>query len=165
MRLPRRALLRLALGGSVALGLGFAAGCASGNAPAPRHRSGGERTDTATLARLFPGLPPMSAATWVTGRSGDDRVPGPSLYYLDAVITHAPGVVTDPTDPVATARPTLDGLDHLLPQGEMRTPVALQRRIMQELAHRERDYGVSLTSIGDATLALHSTGDSPFPVD
>lgn len=58
--------------------------------PAMPTKSGtGElRTDLEPLAKRFPLLSGMAEkAEWMSGTLGDDRVPGPSTYWIDAVVT------------------------------------------------------------------------------
>jgi hypothetical protein len=48
------------------------------------------RTDREPIADRFPRLGAFVDAHWVGGRLGDDRVPGPSTYFIEAVVTLSP---------------------------------------------------------------------------
>jgi hypothetical protein len=48
------------------------------------------RTDRQPIADRFPRLGSFVDAHWVGGRLGDDRVPGPSTYFIEAVVTLSP---------------------------------------------------------------------------
>lgn len=49
------------------------------------------RTDTDPLISRFPALGQPTSVRWQSGTLGDDRVPGPSTYWIDAVVTLDPG--------------------------------------------------------------------------
>ncbi|MDA2894442.1 hypothetical protein PDG61_26280 [Mycolicibacterium sp. BiH015] len=48
------------------------------------------RTDTEPLTSRFPAIGTPVSATWVTWNNADPRVPGPTTYWIDAVITLQP---------------------------------------------------------------------------
>jgi hypothetical protein len=48
------------------------------------------RTDREPIAKRFPGLGAFTAVRWLGGTVGDDRIPGPSRYFVEAVVTLAP---------------------------------------------------------------------------
>lgn len=48
------------------------------------------RTDTQPLTSRFPAIGAPVSATWVTWNNADPRVPGPTTYWIDAVITLQP---------------------------------------------------------------------------
>lgn len=48
------------------------------------------RTDAGPLLKRFPVLGQPAQVRWMSGTLGDDRVPGPSTYWIDAVVTLAP---------------------------------------------------------------------------
>lgn len=60
------------------------------NAPA-----GGPRTDSAPLTTRYAVLGTPRAVTWLSGTVGDDRVPGPTTYWIDAVVVLAPSTAAD----------------------------------------------------------------------
>ena len=64
-------------------------GCAGPPPPAVAESSG-VRTDHQPLADRFPRLGTFVETHWVGGRLGDDRVPGPSTYFIEAAVTLAP---------------------------------------------------------------------------
>lgn len=86
----RRPLLRAAV---LALALtGALSACAAPaetepSATAERSGSGEVRHDLEPLTDRFPLFAPATTATWMSGTLGDDRVPGPSSYWIDAVVT------------------------------------------------------------------------------
>jgi hypothetical protein len=51
---------------------------------------GKRRVDIEPLTRRFPLLRKPLAAVWYAGTLGSDRVPGPSTYWIDAIVTLAP---------------------------------------------------------------------------
>ncbi len=57
------------------------------------------RSDLDPLLRRFPALGSPVSAAWQSGTLGDSRVPGPTTYWIDAVITLDP-------DTAATLRKT-----------------------------------------------------------
>lgn len=52
------------------------------------------RTDRQPIADRFPQLGSFVDTHWVGGRLGDDWVPGPSTYFIEAVVTLSPDDVT-----------------------------------------------------------------------
>lgn len=64
------------------------AGCATtSSAPAARGPAEGPvRTDAAPLIKRFPALGEPQKVAWQSGRFGDSRAPGPSTYWIDAVV-------------------------------------------------------------------------------
>lgn len=52
--------------------------------------SGPVRTDLDPLTRRFPALGTPVTASWQSGVLGDDRVPGPSSFWIDAIVTLQP---------------------------------------------------------------------------
>jgi hypothetical protein len=80
-----------------ALLLGAVGGCAGtppppapGGAVASVDEATDVRTDRAPIASRFPRLGEFRAVHWVSGRLGDDRVPGPSTYFIEAVVELTP---------------------------------------------------------------------------
>jgi hypothetical protein len=53
------------------------------------------RHDLEPLIKRFPGLGAPVSATWMSGTFGDPRVPGPSTYWIDAVVQLRPEQATD----------------------------------------------------------------------
>lgn len=94
------------------------------SAPAPVERSGtGEvRHDLEPLTDRFPPLADATEATWMSGTLGDERVPGPSTYWIDAVVTLGDAdyaALRAETDAQSTTdAPAVDaGLEDELPDG------------------------------------------------
>ncbi|RUQ98059.1 hypothetical protein [Labedella endophytica] len=56
-------------------------------ASAARSGTGEVRHDLEPLTDRFIRLDTATAATWMSGTLGDDRVPGPSTYWIDAIVT------------------------------------------------------------------------------
>ena len=65
----------------------------SPSAPAIKTTHNPVRNDLAPLTTRFPALGDPVSASWVSGDLGDPRVPGPSLYWIDAVVAVSPGTV------------------------------------------------------------------------
>ena len=103
----------------------MAAGCqTSGNGvqhKAEKSGTGELRTDLEPLTTRFPVLDAPERARWMSGTLGSDRAPGPSTYWIDAVITlsqantdelrsvHAPqsaGATPDVVDDLRAELPT-----------------------------------------------------------
>lgn len=64
-----------------------------GEGPAKNVDERGLRTDEEPLTRRFPGLGGPVSARWQSGTLGDDRlVPGPSTFWIDAVVELEPRV-------------------------------------------------------------------------
>lgn len=95
--------------------------------PAPdasaTHAGSGEvRNDLEPLTDRFPPLQTATDATWMSGTLGDDRVPGPSTYWIDAVVTlddsDYAALLTETDAQPTTETPVLDpGLEDELPDG------------------------------------------------
>lgn len=54
--------------------------------------TGEVRHDLDPLVSRIPALSDVADATWLSGTLGDARAPGPSLYWIDAVVTLPEGV-------------------------------------------------------------------------
>ncbi|MCL2490908.1 MAG: hypothetical protein FWF36_09375, partial [Propionibacteriaceae bacterium] len=52
-----------------------------------KHTRGQRRTDLEPLTKRFPLLGSPVAAIWYSGQMGDDSIPGPTTYWIDAVVT------------------------------------------------------------------------------
>ncbi|OLR91470.1 hypothetical protein BJP25_00880 [Actinokineospora bangkokensis] len=86
------------------------------------------RTDLAPLTKRFPGLADARSAQWMSGTLGDDRVPGPSTYWIDAVVTLPPAKVSEVTPGTRETTdqpPVVDGLRDDVPEGPYLTSDAL----------------------------------------
>jgi hypothetical protein len=57
------------------------------NTSPPKKSGTGElRSDTAPLLKRFPLLGQPQSVKWMSGTMGDSQVPGPSTYWIDAVV-------------------------------------------------------------------------------
>ncbi len=88
------------------------------------------RTDPEPLRKRFPKLGPTFDAQWMSGQYGDARAPGPTTYWIDAVIVLPEDLaarLTTEHQPVETTEtPTVvDGLRPRLPAGPLLTSTAL----------------------------------------
>ncbi len=63
---------------------------AKGTAVAHTKPNGAVRTDPEPITRRFAALGKPQAVSWQSGILGDERVPGPSSYWIDAVVTLEP---------------------------------------------------------------------------
>lgn len=98
---------------------------------APAKAGTGElRHDLDPLTSRIPALTQVRDATWSSGTLGGTDVPGPSLYWIDAVVT-LPGDVADglraslELEPAASAPEVVDALEPSLPPGELLAGPAL----------------------------------------
>ncbi|MCS5715706.1 hypothetical protein NVV95_14240 [Herbiconiux sp. CPCC 205716] len=95
-----------------------------------RSGTGELRTDLEPLTSRFPLLADAESVTWMSGTLGDDSVPGPSTYWIDAVVTlpaaDAEKLAADTQPAPATADPVVEsGLEAALPDGPYLTSDAL----------------------------------------
>lgn len=86
------------------------AGCAAGGGDDGARAEATVRTDREPIAKRFPRLGAFTDVHWLGGTVGDDRVPGPSLYFIEAVVTLTPDEVARIASagdlvPVASPRP------------------------------------------------------------
>ena len=58
---------------------------------AEKSGTGELRKDLEPLTKRFDALGSPQSATWMSGTMGDSDVPGPSTYWIDAIVTLAPG--------------------------------------------------------------------------
>ncbi len=127
----RSTVLRATAGGGLAVAL--LAGCATdpdpsrsgtGTKSAAARSGAGEpvRTDLQPLTRRFPALGTPVTASWQGGTLGDSRAPGPSTYWIKAVVTVEPAVakrLRTAADVESTAAPDMPTeLRTALPAGE-----------------------------------------------
>ncbi|WP_285028430.1 hypothetical protein [Plantibacter sp. ME-Dv--P-122b] len=142
------------VGVAVAVVAGVLAGCASSPSPdrttaatasasdsATRSGTGEIRHQLGPLTDRFPQLATALSATWMSGTMGDERVPGPSTYWIDAVVVLdeagyaelralAPGEAGSSEE---AELPDLDaGLDDALPPGPFARSSALDDAFSQD---------------------------------
>ncbi len=158
----------------LALVLGLAA-CSPGTGPGDRTTDGtrettmadtptkngtGEvRTDLEPLTKRFSALGTPVAATWLSGTVGDEDVPGPTTYWIDAVVQLDPAVaqtLVDETQPQETteAPAVVDDLTGALPDGPLLTGPALDARFAES-----GFVATAYLDLDDATLVLVSLGE------
>ena len=138
----------------VAVVAGLLAGCASSPSPdrttaasasasdsATRSGTGEIRHELGPLTDRFPQLATALSATWMSGTMGDERVPGPSTYWIDAVVVldeagFAELLALAPGEAGSGAKaelPDLDpGLDDALPPGPFVRSSALDDDFSQD---------------------------------
>lgn len=97
---------------------------------AEKNGTGELRTDLEPLTSRFTAIGTPVAASWMSGTTGDDRVPGPSTYWIDAIITldaqTAKSLRNDfSAEVVEDVPPVVDGLVADLPDGPWLTSRAL----------------------------------------
>lgn len=132
----------LAVGLALCVGV-FASGCTSEpsartvrdsteETTAQKRDANPVRHDLEPLLKRFPELGTPVSASWVSGNVGDPNVPGPSLYWLDAVVTLTPATATQLAQKYAPAtapgRPDVwTTLQDVLPPGPLSSGEQLNR--------------------------------------
>ena len=88
------------------------------------------RTDLEPLTTRFAALGAPVSAQWSSGTMGDSRVPGPSTYWIDAVVVVSPDVAsrlaTLEVGPSNAAPDLVPDVAALGPSGELLTSPGLQ---------------------------------------
>ncbi|WP_139205418.1 hypothetical protein [Plantibacter sp. MMLR14_011] len=150
----RRLAPRATLVATAVVVAGLLAGCASSPSPdrttaasasasesATRSGTGEIRHELGPLTDRFPQLASALSATWMSGTMGDERVPGPSTYWIDAVVVldeagYAELRALAPDEAgsdVGAELPDLDpGLDDALPPGPFVRSSALDDAFSQD---------------------------------
>ncbi|PRC41838.1 hypothetical protein C6A85_000000113570 [Mycobacterium sp. ITM-2017-0098] len=82
------------------------AAAACSTSPPPAEPPVEIRSDTEPLTTRFPAIGTPDAVTWVTWNSASSDVPGPTTYWIDAVVTLPPQTTTAL---VTTFQPAADG--------------------------------------------------------
>ncbi|WP_152361346.1 hypothetical protein [Microlunatus speluncae] len=126
----RRRFLTMLIAGPALL---TTVGCEPTSGPdraAAKNGTGELRTDPEPLRKRFPELGPSFEAQWMSGQYGDERAPGPSTYWIDAVIAlpsdRASRLLTAYAPVETTEAPAVvDGLRSRLPAGPLLTSAAL----------------------------------------
>jgi hypothetical protein len=100
--------------------------------PAEKNGTGEERHDLEPLTSRFPELGDVQSAVWFSGRLGDERAPGPSSYWIDAVVTISPTetrrlLATYGPETAGTEPAVVEDLEPHLPTGELVTSEQLNR--------------------------------------
>lgn len=86
--------------------------------------TGEVRHDLDPLASRIPALTDVDEATWLSGTLGDPGVPGPSLYWIDAVVTLPEGAADRLRDsleltPAGSAPEVVEALASSVPPGDL----------------------------------------------
>lgn len=102
----------------------------NGAAKADKRGDGTLRTDTAPLTSRFSVLGEPAEVRWMAGTYGDPRVPGPSTYWIDAVVTLGADqvnalVAEHSPEPTRETPEVVDALVEHLPAGPFHTSEAL----------------------------------------
>lgn len=89
---------------------------------ADKQGSGERRTDLKPLTDRFDALGEPVDAVWLSGTLGSERAPGPSSFWIDAVVTLDPAVAADLRDRHAPTRTdevpsVIDDLSDDIPDG------------------------------------------------
>ena len=97
---------------------------------AEKHGTGELRTDVEPLTRRFSVLEDPGEVAWMSGTYGDPDAPGPSTYWIDAVITldaDQADTLTTAYSPQSTSEnpAVVDGMRDQLPPGPFQTSAAL----------------------------------------
>lgn len=114
------------------------AGCSGGPAGVAEKSGTGElRTDVEPLTKRFPGLDGPEQVRWMSGTFGSDRAPGPSTYWIDAVITLSQNKVDElkaahAPEPVGATPDVVEGLRAELPEGTFLTGERLDKAFTRD---------------------------------
>lgn len=100
------------------------------SAEAVKSGSGELRTDAEPLTKRFPVLKTPLEAQWMSGTYGNPQNPGPSTYWIDAVITLDDNQINDLMSsyfPVSNGQTpsVVDGMKEHIPPGPFLTSDAL----------------------------------------
>ena len=127
-------LWRLALVTMVSIAL-VVSGCGTTTQAAQKAGTGERRTDIDPLVKRFPLLGTPTAAVWYSGTMGEARVPGPTTYWIDAVVTVTPATAKEieadyGVQPTAETPDVVDALRSELPS-DLRTSASLDGALAQ----------------------------------
>jgi hypothetical protein len=115
-------------------------GCEGQAQPAAKSGTGELRTDLQPLVTRFPVLQAAGGARWMSGTFGRADVPGPSTYWIDAVVALDPAAaerLMTAYAPTAEGRTpdVVDGMRAELPDGPFLTGDALDAAFDHERWH------------------------------
>ena len=104
---------------------------------AQKNGTGERREDLAPLLKRFPLLGRPDGAQWMSGTMGDARVPGPSTYWIDALVRLQPDHAAwlrrqYPVQPGSDSPDVVGGLRPLLPAGPWSRSAALDAALSQQ---------------------------------
>jgi hypothetical protein len=114
------------------------AGCqVEASPPAAKSGTGELRTDLEPLVKRFPTLTTATGARWMSGTFGRTDTPGPSTYWIDAVVVLEPSEVerlVSAHAPTATGEKpdVIEELREQLPHGPFLTGDALDAAFKYE---------------------------------
>ncbi|WP_265521581.1 hypothetical protein [Oerskovia flava] len=124
-----------------------------------KNGTGEIRTDLEPLTERFSALGSPVGATWLSGTTGDPDVPGPTTYWIDAVVQLDPAVaqaLADETTPeeTTTAPDVIAALEPSLPDGPLLTGPELNERFAES-----GFVATAYLNVDDATLVLVTLGE------
>lgn len=124
-----------------------------------KNGTGAVRTDLEPLTKRFSALGAPVAATWLSGTVGDEGVPGPTTYWIDAVVRLDPAVAQTLADETAPQETTevpavVDDLRDDLPDGPLLAGDALDARFAES-----GFVATAYLDVDDATVVLVSLGE------
>ncbi|XVS63762.1 hypothetical protein ACQPYE_36800 [Actinosynnema sp. CA-299493] len=133
-------------------------GCQGPAEPAAKSGTGELRTDPEPLVKRFPVLTAPERARWMSGTFGRADVPGPSTYWIDAVVTLPAADVerlVSAYAPKAEGKSpdVVDGMRGRLPGGPFLTGDALDAAF-----GHEHWYASAYLDLGSGELVLVATG-------
>jgi len=104
---------------------------------AQKNGTGELRGDLPPLLKRFPLLGRPERVQWMSGTMGDARVPGPSTYWIDAVVQLQPDNAAwlrrqYAVQPGSEAPDVVEGLRALLPAGPWGRSAALDAALSQQ---------------------------------
>lgn len=105
---------------------------------AEKNGDGRLRTDLEPLTSRFAALDQPVSAAWMSGELGSGRVPGPTSYWIDAVVTVTPATAArlrELATEDAAAVEVVEELASHVPQGALRTSDALDVEFSQDGWH------------------------------
>ena len=100
---------------------------------AAKHGDGTVKTNLDSITNRVPGLAGATAVSWTGGTTGDDRAPGPTTYWIDAVLdvpaeTLSELRTTFETKPV-DAPDLAPALEGVLPEGPFESSFELDKSL------------------------------------
>lgn len=128
------------------------------SAPATKNTHNPVRHEFAPLTTRFPALGTPIAASWISGDMGDPRAPGPSLYWIDAVVELSPATAAELKSTYHPGpsghRPEVWGtLQDQLPPGDYLTGDAL------DAAFRTKTQAKVFLAEDEPTVVITATGE------
>ncbi len=126
---------------------------------ATKRLDGGLRSDPAPVLQRLPGLPQPRTISWASGVFGDPRNPGPSTYWIDAVVTlaapDAARLAPMATEPRPAPTDLASPVAALLPAGDLLGSASLDAAASPVTGWGARVYLVE----GTSTLLITAVGE------